>query len=310
MTVVANNTVSIVTPCYNAEKYIRTTMESVLNQTAFKNEKAILDYIIVDGGSKDGTLKIINDVIKQHVLKNCVKVISEPDNGMYDALVKGIKQARGDIFAYINADDYYNINAIDIVLTVMDKYPVKWLTGWAVVYNENGHITAINSQYLFRKKFIAKGVYGTKLPHIQQESTFWRRELNEKIDLEKLSELKYAGDHYLWTEFSKTENLFIVETHLGGFRRREGQLSKNTDQYHKEKSILSHRKINIFNKLLILNDKILWRLSELHEFFNCVRNENKEYAHFIYDWKVKEWTSLNKEWIINKIKQRYFTKTG
>ena len=297
-------TVSIVTPCYNAEKYISMTIESVLNQTAFKNGRADLDYIIVDGGSTDGTLKIIDNIINRHILKKSIKIISEPDNGMYDALVKGIKLACGDIFAYINADDYYNISAMDVVITIMEKYPVKWLTGWAIGYNEHGHITEMSSQHLFRGKFIAKGVYGTKLPHLQQESTFWHKELNEYIDFEKLKKLKYAGDYYIWTEFSKKECLYIVETYLGGFRSREGQLSKQMGKYNKEKRELINGRINIFDKIVIKKDKILWHINKIHKVFNCIKNECGEYVHFTYDHIRGEWVRLSFYFIKSRIIKR------
>jgi len=298
------STVSIVTPCYNAEKYINMTIESVLNQTAFKNGRADLEYIIVDGGSTDGTLEIIDNIVNRHMLKKCVKIISEPDNGMYDALVKGMKLACGDIFAYINADDYYSISAIDVVIAIMEKYPVKWLTGWAIGYNEYGHITGMSSQYLFRKKFIAKGIYGTKLPHLQQESTFWRKELNEHIDFEKLKKLKYAGDYYIWTEFSKKEYLYIVETYLGGFRSREGQLSKQMKKYNEEKCELLNGRINFIDRLTIIKDKIFWRISRMHTVFKYIKNECGEYVHFIYDHTKGEWVRLSFYFIKSRIIKR------
>jgi len=295
--------VSIVTPCYNAEKYIHMTVASVLNQTAFIDNKAILDYIIVDGGSDDETVNIIYSIVKNHKLKDCVKIISEPDNGMYDALVKGMKYARGDIFAYINSDDFYNITAIDVVVSIMEKYPVKWLTGWATGYNERGHITSMSSQYLFRKNFFAKGIYGIKLPHLQQESTFWRRDLNNCIDLEKLRTLKYAGDYYLWLEFSRNNSLFIVETYLGGFRIREGQLSKQIEKYNAEKKLLCG-KSTFFDNVVLLKDKIFWEINNLHKVFNCVKNENGEYVHFVYDNDVEDWIPLDMAFIMRKIKNR------
>lgn len=281
--------VSIVTPCYNSEKYICMTVESVLNQTAFKNGKAVLDYIIVDGGSTDKTLEIIKDTINNHEFKNCVKIISEPDNGMYDALSKGMNYAQGDVFSYINSDDYYSITAIEVVLSIMEKYPVKWLTGWELHYNKYGHITSIINPYFFRKDFIAKGVYGAELPFIQQESTFWRRELNDSINFDKLRNLKYAGDYYIWTEFSKREPLYIVETYLGGFRHRGGQLSKQMGKYNEEKQRLIQGKLNVLDKMLIKKDKILWNKNKMHSAFYCVRNESGEYAHFVYDGNNEEW---------------------
>jgi glycosyltransferase involved in cell wall biosynthesis len=293
--------VSIVTPCYNAEKYIGMTIESVINQTAFKNGKAILDYIIVDGGSSDKTLEIIKNIISQCVLKDQIKIISEPDNGMYDALVKGMKEARGDIFAYINADDYYNITAIDVVISIMEKYQVKWLTGWEMYYNEYGHITEMRSKYLFRKGFFVKGIYGTKLHFLQQESTFWRKELNDYINYKKLAMLRYAGDYYIWTEFSKREQLYIVETYLGGFRKRKGQLSKQIEKYNEEKKELLEGKINILDIMLIIKDRLFWQINKLHWIFNCVRNEIGTYVHFIYNDVSDEWVPLDMKFIKSRL---------
>lgn len=296
--------VSIVTPCFNAEKYIQMTLESVLEQTAFKNGTAVLDYIIVDGGSTDGTLNIIKKIVFSHPLRECVTILSEPDKGMYDALVKGMLKAEGDIFAYINSDDYYNITAVEIVINIMNTHPVKWLTGWAAGYNEQGHITAMASQYLFRKTFIEKGVYGTRLPHLQQESTFWRRELNEKIDFEKLMNLKYAGDYYLWLEFIKENPLYVVETYLGGFRSRAGQLSERMDSYREEQKELTTGKINPLDKVLIIKDKIFWKINRISHLFNCVKNEEGNPVHFIYDRDNGKWVSLDWKVIMKKIKRR------
>ena len=89
--------ISIVTPVLNAESTIAETIESVLSQNY-----PDLEYIIVDGGSADGTLERIEPF--RGWLKT---LISEPDSGMYDALNKGFARATGDVFAYLNADDYY-----------------------------------------------------------------------------------------------------------------------------------------------------------------------------------------------------------
>jgi glycosyltransferase involved in cell wall biosynthesis len=296
--------VSIVTPCFNAEKYIPMTLESVLEQTAFKKEIALLDYIIVDGGSTDGTLPIINKIVSAHPLRACVRIYSEPDKGMYDALVKGMLKAKGDIFAYINADDYYHITAVEIVITIMKDYPVKWLTGWAVGYNEEGHITGMRSQYVVRKRFMEKGVYGTRLPHLQQESTFWRRELNETIDKEKLRNLKYAGDYYLWVEFIKENPLYVVETYLGGFRSRAGQLSEGMDRYREEQQGLTEGKIHVVDKVMILKDKVAWKISRMSSVCNYVKNEGGKPVHIVYDRYKGKWVWLDWQEILGRIKRR------
>jgi hypothetical protein len=181
---------------------------------------------------------------------------------------------------------------------------VKWLTGYTVAYNEQGHISNITNPYLFRNKFIANGIYGTKLPHIQQESTFWRCELNQFLDFEKLKKMKFAGDFYLWFVFSGQTTLFVIETYLGGFRHRDGQLSGQIDIYNKEKTEFLCKKLSILDRLCLFHDRIFWFLNKVHQIFNCIKNENGEYVHWIYDNTDKDWVVLSKNYIFNKIKRK------
>ena len=98
--------VSIITVCFNSAETIKDTIESVINQT-YKE----IEYIIVDGASSDGTMKIVDSYKKR-----ISKIVSEPDDGLYDAMNKGIKIATGDIVGIINSDDFYTSN------TIIEKY--------------------------------------------------------------------------------------------------------------------------------------------------------------------------------------------
>ena len=98
-----NPTISIITVAFNSEKTIADTIESVLSQS-YKN----IEYIIIDGFSKDKTIDIINSYVtkmNQNTFK--YKIISEKDSGIYDAINKGINLATGDIIGILNSDDYY-----------------------------------------------------------------------------------------------------------------------------------------------------------------------------------------------------------
>lgn len=94
--------ISIITVCYNSEKTIEDTIKSVLSQ-----DYADFEYLIIDGKSKDNTLSIINKYQDPRI-----KVISEKDNGLYDAMNKGIKLATGDIIGIINSDDILSNNKV------------------------------------------------------------------------------------------------------------------------------------------------------------------------------------------------------
>ena len=95
--------ISVITPSYNNGEYISNNIKTIANQT-YKN----IEHIVVDGGSKDNTLKILEN----SEVKNW---ISEPDKGMYDAINKGIKKATGDIICYLNVDDRFYENTLEIV---------------------------------------------------------------------------------------------------------------------------------------------------------------------------------------------------
>ena len=94
--------ISVITVCYNAERTIRAAMDSVFAQRGVE-----VEYIVVDGGSKDGTVGIVREQGRGNWEQGRVafKWISEPDEGMYDAINKGIKMATGDVVGILNADD-------------------------------------------------------------------------------------------------------------------------------------------------------------------------------------------------------------
>jgi glycosyltransferase involved in cell wall biosynthesis len=118
---------SIVTPCFNSEKTIRETIESVVRQK-YPN----LEHIVVDGGSKDGTLAIVRQY--PHL-----QWISEKDEGHYDAMNKGIARSTGEIVAILNSDDCYREGALLRVGAVFQRHPA-WdgLFGDVVYIDGNG----------------------------------------------------------------------------------------------------------------------------------------------------------------------------
>jgi glycosyltransferase involved in cell wall biosynthesis len=158
---------SIVTVVYNGVNTIEQTIKSVLGQT-YSN----LEYIIVDGGSTDGTLDIIKQYEKAFAQKNVAyKFISEPDKGIYDAMNKGIMLTNGAWVGIINSDDYYENEALAFVKKSIDSNArAELVYGNLNFINEAGEIKIekpkpdlsllINTMTIFHPTtFIKRSVY-------------------------------------------------------------------------------------------------------------------------------------------------------
>lgn len=240
-------------------QYIETTIKSVLSQ-GYPN----LEYIIIDGGSTDGTQQIIEKYKDQ-----LAYYVSEPDNGMYDAINKGFAKATGDIVAWINADDIYMPWTLETVNRIFVTFPeTQWIGGKYAFLNEDGTLaqvfskTSIRSQKDIANGWCREGVIGP----LQQESMFWRKELYIAAGGLDTS-YKYAGDFELWTRFAKHAQLAKVDLPLAAFRKRKTSLSKaGREKYDAEieKAIAGKRRYpNVFWRLLHSNGSILQLLRML-----------------------------------------------
>lgn len=281
----------IITPLFNSDRYLRETIEGVIYQ---KGDFEI-DYWLVDGKSTDGSVNIIKEykekleASKLKILCKKVRInfISEPDNGMYDALAKGLEKGVGDVTAYINSDDFYMPGAFQTVEEIFEKYKdINWLTGIQTMYNSRSQIVRTYVPFWYRKDLIKQGFYnGYSLPFIQQESTFWRSNLNRLIDYSELAKLKLAGDYYIWTKFAKVSDLRIVESVLSGYRRTSTQKSvKNLKNYFIEFKKVIDRK-TVFSCLKYIFDLVGSYL--VPDRFKRYINKNIIY----FDYKDDSWKS-------------------
>jgi len=109
--------ISIITVVYNKKDTIQDAINSVLSQN-YDN----LEYIIVDGASTDGTVEVINEALRIHSKKN-IKFIGEKDNGIYDAMNKGIRTAGGYVIGILNSDDFFIKE--DIISVVVNEFKTK-----------------------------------------------------------------------------------------------------------------------------------------------------------------------------------------
>lgn len=226
--------ISVITPCFNMTGYIEQTICSILDQ-GYPN----LEYIIVDGGSTDGTL----DVIGKYRDRISV-IISEPDKGMYDAIQKGMNLASGEILAWLNADDVYLPWTFSVVAEIFSQFEqVDWIMGRPSNINAKGQfINFADTLSSFPRKIISNGwAHGSYAAHVQQESCFWRRSLWEKVGGLN-NQLRYAGEYELWTRFAQYTELVEVDVPLASFRvHGEQQLSRNPRYVEEIVSVLQDK---------------------------------------------------------------------
>lgn len=207
---------SVITIVYNGEKHLQQTIDSVRNQ-----KHPEIEYIVVDGGSTDNTLSIIKsnlDVI--------TKFISEPDKGISDAFNKGVKLATGDYIGIINADDWYEPNAISHILDAPDSAELiygkinYWLDDKIINVKNGNHETLLN------------GWRGMTLPH---PSMFIKKKVYDTIGGYSL-EYKNAMDYqFLLRAAKKGFSFYNTNKIISNFRSGGVTSSQRTNSLVEER---------------------------------------------------------------------------
>ena len=209
--------ISIITPSYNQAAYLEQTIQSVISQ----NYPSI-EYIILDGGSTDGSV----DVIKKYE-SHISYWVSENDKGQSDAINKGLKLATGDIVCWLNSDDLFEPNTLNTIAQFFNEHAdAKFVYGDGMIFYENG-----NKRDWYCKPGKVDREILSRCDPLQQPSTFWRREIHNEIgfideslyftmdwDFFMRVVLKYEM-HYLPISFSRYRIHDSHKTGVGGEKR-------------------------------------------------------------------------------------------
>lgn len=251
--------ISIVTPSYNQSQFLEKTILSVLNQN-YPN----LEYIIIDGGSTDGSVEIIKKYEKY-----LTYWVSEKDLGQSHAINKGFAKARGEIYAYLNSDDIYLPNTLNYVSEYFQKnQKVDIAYGNSYITNEFDDINNICIALPFILEEYAHGVFS-----IPQPSSFWRRKVYDKVKFNENNKSCMDAEFYVLVKkngfvFNKSNHYFscfrIHSNSITGSKRLQALYIK--DQIRLKNLILErvysnyrYKAMRIFLKIKYLPYKLIKR---------------------------------------------------
>lgn len=208
--------VSIVTPSFNQDRYLEKTIQSVLAQ-----DTPQIEYLIVDGGSTDGSLGILKKY--EHKLAWWV---SEKDKGQTDAINKGFARATGDILAWINSDDTYEPGAVAAAVNYLQQHPeVGMVYGDCNYIDEHGNVIGKFHASQTDYRLLRRGY-----THIPQQTMFFRADLWKQVGPLDPS-FYFAMDYDLWTRIAARTQIKYLPQTWANFRLHTSNKTLLADDY-------------------------------------------------------------------------------
>ena len=257
--------ISIITPVYNGEKFIESCMKVVINQNCLD-----VEHIIMDGGSKDGTV----DIIKQYAEKYPhIRWVSEKDKGQSDAMNKGIAMAKGEILSFLNVDDYYEPNVFNRILEIFKTLPEpSLLVGNCNILDGENNFIEVNKPAKLTLFDLVIGVNINPFP-CNPSAYFYHTSLHKNIGLYEVED-HYAMDLDFLLKAVQVANIKYVDELWGNHRRFEGTKTfedlENGTAYHRVSNLLKkyRKKLSIIQRIKILIIKIKLRITDYLQQFH------------------------------------------
>lgn len=248
--------ISLITVTYNSGKTLACTLESVLSES-YSN----VEYIIVDGASKDNTVDIIKEY--EPKFKGRMKWISEPDKGLYDAMNKGIRMATGDVVGILNSDDFFTSN--DILQQVVDAFEThKELDAVYgdvhFVHSDNlGKCVRYYSSKVFKRSLMKLGFMPA------HPSFYLKKERFEQLGLYK-TDYKIAADFEFLLRAIYKNNIRIQYLPIDMVTMRTGGASTSGLESYKrimKEHLRAFRENDIYNNAFMLSLRYPYKIWEL-----------------------------------------------
>lgn len=275
--------VTIVTPCLNMESFIGATIESVLSQD-YPN----LEYIVIDGGSTDGTVAVIN--AHQAKYPGRIRLIQEADGGVAEALEKGVAAAQGEIFAYINADDTYFPGALRTAVHWLKSKPeFAGVYGNAYWIDEDGKRLDNYPTEPFQRDTLSEFCY------ICQPTCFLRTGVLRELGGFNPA-YQVAFDYELWLRLAQRHELLRIDALLANSRmHRANKTLRQRTQGFKEAS-RALRKYYGYVPFRWAHSYASFLLDQRDQFFEPLRPSFTKFIFTLIVGTLLNWSSPVRFW--------------
>jgi glycosyltransferase involved in cell wall biosynthesis len=220
-------TIGVVTPTLNAERFLEATLRSVWNQ---QSDSLHVEHLIVDGGSTDRTLEIASGYTSR-------VLVSADDQGMYDAVNRGMAMVTGDIVGYINADDEIAPGALARVVEAFRRDPdVGWVCGRVEYIDERGQTLGTMTPV----RLSLRSYLGLGWSCIPQQTVWARRSFYDLVGPFDIA-YKNCGDYDWYARALGIQHPHILKETIGRFRLHPGQISLDPEKMARESRMVQER---------------------------------------------------------------------